>query len=142
MSSIMPSTSLVFFILMLLTTFLVAQLVKNPPAMQETQVWSLGREDPLEKERQPISVFLCGESHGQRSRAGYGSWDHSLATKPSNHQSLNEDVGAKGWRFKWTAQILYKFGSYSQDLNPNLLAIRTSALFSMLHVSLIYTKTL
>ena len=28
---------------------LVAQLVKNPPAMQETYVWSLGWEDPLEK---------------------------------------------------------------------------------------------
>ena len=28
---------------------LVAQLVKNPPAMQETPVWFLGREDPLEK---------------------------------------------------------------------------------------------
>ena len=28
---------------------LVAQLVKNLPAMQETQVQSLGREDPLEK---------------------------------------------------------------------------------------------
>ena len=29
---------------------LVAQSVKNPPAVQETQVWSLSREDPLEKE--------------------------------------------------------------------------------------------
>ena len=29
--------------------FLVAQLVKNPPAMQETLVWFLGKEDPLEK---------------------------------------------------------------------------------------------
>ena len=28
---------------------LIAQLVKNPPATQGTQVWSLGREDPLEK---------------------------------------------------------------------------------------------
>ena len=28
---------------------LVAQLVKNPPAMWETWVRSLGREDPLEK---------------------------------------------------------------------------------------------
>ena len=28
---------------------LVAQLVKNPPAMQETPVWFLGLEDPLEK---------------------------------------------------------------------------------------------
>ena len=29
--------------------FLVAQLLKNLPAMQETQVPSLGWEDPLEK---------------------------------------------------------------------------------------------
>ena len=29
---------------------LVAQLVKNPPAMQETQVQSLGQDDPREKE--------------------------------------------------------------------------------------------
>ena len=28
---------------------LIAQLVKNPPAMQETPVQFLGREDPLEK---------------------------------------------------------------------------------------------
>ena len=28
---------------------LVAQVVKNLPAMWETQVWSLGQEDPLEK---------------------------------------------------------------------------------------------
>ena len=28
----------------------VAQTVKNPPAMRETRVQSLGREDPLEKE--------------------------------------------------------------------------------------------
>ena len=28
---------------------LVAQLVKNPPAMQETPVRFLGQEDPLEK---------------------------------------------------------------------------------------------
>ena len=29
---------------------LVAQMVKNLPAMQETRVQSLGQEDPLEKE--------------------------------------------------------------------------------------------
>ena len=27
---------------------LLAQLVKNPPTMQETLVWFLGQEDPLE----------------------------------------------------------------------------------------------
>ena len=30
-------------------TFLITQLVKNPPAMQETLVRFLGLEDPLEK---------------------------------------------------------------------------------------------
>ena len=49
--------------------FLGALEVKNPPAMQETWVQSLGVEDPLEEE--PIPVFLPGESHGQRSLAGY-----------------------------------------------------------------------
>ena len=29
--------------------FLVAQMIKNPPAMQETWVQPLGREDPLEE---------------------------------------------------------------------------------------------
>ena len=28
---------------------LLAQMVKNPPVIQETQVQSLGQEDPLEK---------------------------------------------------------------------------------------------
>ena len=37
---------------------LVAQLVKNPPAMQETWVWSLGWEDPLEKGKATHSSIL------------------------------------------------------------------------------------
>ena len=52
-------TKLFFFFLILIwfldpfsTTCasLVARLVKNPPAMQETPVWFLGQEDVLEKE--------------------------------------------------------------------------------------------
>ena len=54
---------------------LVAQTVKNLPAMKETQGLSLGREDPLERrEWQPTPVFLPGEFHGQRSLAGYSPW--------------------------------------------------------------------
>ena len=37
---------------------LVAQLVKNPPAMQETWVRSLGWEDPLEKGKGTHSSIL------------------------------------------------------------------------------------
>ena len=40
-------------------TSLVAQMVKNPPAMQETWVRSLGQEDPLEKERTTYSHILA-----------------------------------------------------------------------------------
>ena len=34
-------------------------VVKNPPAMQEMQVWSLGQEDPLEKEMATHSSILA-----------------------------------------------------------------------------------
>ena len=37
----------------------MAQLVKNLPEMQETQVWSLGGEDPLEKEMATHSSILA-----------------------------------------------------------------------------------
>ena len=39
--------------------FLVAQLVKNPPAMQETWVWSLCWEDPLKKGKATHSSILA-----------------------------------------------------------------------------------
>ena len=53
---------------------MVAQTVKNLPAIQETQFRSLGQEDPLEKGWQLTSVFLPGEFQGQRSLAGYDPW--------------------------------------------------------------------
>ena len=40
-------------------TTLVAQSVKNLPAMQETWVQSLGQEDPLEKEMENHSSILA-----------------------------------------------------------------------------------
>ena len=41
---------------------MVAQLVKNLPAMQETWVQSLGQKDPLEKEMVTHSSILARES--------------------------------------------------------------------------------
>ena len=70
-------------------TSLVAQMVKNLPAIWEIQVLSLGWDDPLEKEWQPTPVFLPGESHGQRSLAGYNPWGcragHDWATNTHTH---------------------------------------------------------
>ena len=44
---------------------LIAQLVKNPPAMRETWVQSLGWEDPLEKRKATHSSILAWRTvHG------------------------------------------------------------------------------
>ena len=45
---------------------LVTQMVKNPPAMQQTQVQSLSQEDPLERGTATYSS-IPGEFHEQRS---------------------------------------------------------------------------
>ena len=51
-------------------------MVKNLPAMWETQVQSLGQDDPLERGMASHSsiLFLPGESHGQGSLEGYSPW--------------------------------------------------------------------
>ena len=51
-------------------------MVKNPSAMQEMWVRSLGWEAPLEEGILATPVFLPGESHGQRSLVGYRPWGH------------------------------------------------------------------
>ena len=47
---------------------------KESAAMQETQVQSLGQEDPLEKERATHSSILAWRIPGQRSLVGYSPW--------------------------------------------------------------------
>ena len=56
---------------------------RNPPATQETWVWSLGQEDLLEKGMATHSRFLPAESHEQRSLVGYSPYGHSQ-TWPSD----------------------------------------------------------
>ena len=65
---------------------LVAQLVKNPPATQETWVPSLGWEDPLEKGKATHSSILAWrilwtEVHEQRNLAGYSPWGRKESDK-------------------------------------------------------------
>ena len=61
-----PSTSIVW-------ASLVAQIVKNLPAMQETRVQSLDREDPLEKIMATNSSILCLENSMDR-----GAWQATV----------------------------------------------------------------
>ena len=50
---------------------MMAQVVKNLPAMQETWFWSLSWEDPQDRGMQPTPVFLPVESYGLRSLIAY-----------------------------------------------------------------------
>ena len=67
---------------------LVAQLVKNLPAMQETPVWSLGWEDPLEKGMATHSSIFAW----RRSLVGYSPWGHkkSDTTEQLSTMQTNE----------------------------------------------------
>ena len=76
---------------------LVAQTVKNLPAMQETWVWSLGQKGHREKEWQPTPVFLAGEFHEQRSMAG---------CRPCGHKQSDRTVRLTLFTFYPDSQIL------------------------------------
>ena len=52
----------------------MTQLVKNPSAVPEVQVRSLGWEDPQRSKWQSNPVFLPEKSHGKRSLVGYSPW--------------------------------------------------------------------
>ena len=67
---------------------LVAQLVKNPPAVRETWVCSPGWEDPLEKGTATHSLFWPGEFHGLYIVLGVAkSW-----TRLSDFHSLTHSL--------------------------------------------------
>ena len=62
---------------------LVAQRVRHLPAMWETQVQSLGREDPLEKDPRPGPLFEgnpVGEGTTRRGRSAVAG----LGAEPSD----------------------------------------------------------
>ena len=73
---------------------LLTQMVKNLPSMQETQVQSLGWEDPLEKGLATHSSILGREFHGQKGLVGYSLWEHKESDSAeqltlSVHQHMN-----------------------------------------------------
>ena len=76
---------------------LIAQLVKNLPAMQEIPVWSLGWEDPLERDRLPTPVFLGFPCDSAGKEATYNAGD--LGSIPGLGRSPGE---GKGYPFQYS----------------------------------------
>ena len=71
----------------------MAQLVTNPSAMQETQVQSLGWEDPLEKERATYSSILAWRIQWTEKPGGLQSMvsqrvRHDSAIKPPSRSGF------------------------------------------------------
>ena len=72
---------------------LIAQMVTNLPAVQETQVQSLGQEDPLEKEMATHSSILTWkipwtEEPGELQSMGSQRVGHDWATNTQTHSCL------------------------------------------------------
>ena len=86
--------------------FLVAQLVKSPPAVQGTPVPSLGREDLLGKGWAAHSNFLGfpGGSDSKESACNLGD----LGSTPGLGRSLEKGTLTRysilGWRIPWTEE--------------------------------------
>ena len=72
------------------------------------------RKIPWRRKWQPISVFLPGKSHGQRSLVGYSLWGCSSCTWLSNWTHIQESkIKLRGHFF---LQAIFQ----TQELNPSL----------------------
>ena len=103
-------------------TSLVVQMVKNLPAMQETQVQSLGQEDPLEKGMSTYSSSLAWripwtEEPGSLQSTGSQRVRHDWATNTFTLVSLSKGLE---WLF-WNKAVCFKMG-VCPYLHPKLVS--------------------
>ena len=76
---------------------LVAQMVKNLPAMQDTRVQSLSQEDPLEKGMVTHSSILAWRILWTEKPGGYCPWDFlDKNTGVGDHALLQEIFPTQG----------------------------------------------
>ena len=73
---------------MLIPGFPGSSVVKNLPAMQETQVWFLGQEDPFEKERTTHSSILSWQIQWTEEPGGLQSRGSQSQTGGRNGASI------------------------------------------------------
>ena len=87
----------------------LAQLVKNPPAIQETQVWSLGREDPLKKETATHSSISAWEIPWTEQPAGQQSTGSQKSqTHFSNERTTKKPYKSPVWIYKIECIFYFK----------------------------------
>ena len=99
---------------------LVAQMVKNSPAVQETRVWSLGWEDPLAKGMATLSIILAWRIPGTEA--------------PGGLQSLGSQRVRQDWVTNTYNQILELPRNSWEDYtsSPRLIPYMNVPVFSLL----------
>ena len=108
---------------------LVAQIVKRLPAMQETQVRSLGWKDPLEKEMATHSSTLAWkipwtEEPGRLQSMGSQRVRHSSATnklRGLNNSHCLSSGGSNVELFKLPNELAYNFIKTLKDFRMYLI---------------------
>ena len=101
----------------------MVQRVKNLPAIQETQVRSLGLEDPLEKGMATHSSILAGEFRGQRKEpSGCSLWAHKKLDTSERpiHTSETKTLSARSSLCCWPAflsSVSHKLQFHAADGN-------------------------
>ena len=88
---------------------LMGQTIKNLPTMQETWVWSLGWEDPLEKEMAAHSSILA--------------WRIPCTEEPGRLQSMGSQRVRHDWKTKTYWKKLENSNRKTQD-TPFTMALR------------------
>ena len=101
---------------------LVAQLIKNLPSVQETWVWSLGQEDPLEK--------------GMTTHSSILSWEIPWTEEPGGLQCMGSQRVGHDW-VKWKEKKYYFSGGlFSKVLYlSQTFALKLYSLFILLNFS-------
>ena len=82
----------------------MAQMLKNLPATQETQVRSLGWEDPLEKEMAIHSSTIAWKIPWTEEPGGYSPWGHK-ESDTKLFTSAGQSIGASGSASVFTLNI-------------------------------------
>ena len=100
---------------------IIAQLVKNLPAMQETQVWLLGQKIPWRRKWQLTPVFLPGESHEQRSLADYSPWDRKSRTWLSDKNHHQNQLYSNKNKIQYPNKKNFKKQRKKPNLRPSPL---------------------
>ena len=115
---------------------LIALLVKNPPAMRETWVRSLGGKIPWRRERLPPPVFWPGEFHGL-----YSPWGRK-------ESDTTEQLSLSLWERSYLAQRTRSIASPSRWRQPTVQSTGQSRactrtpgeVIHIVYVSLLFSK--